>query len=140
MGSDLMSNFGNIPTMMVRDAVLCNDYTFDASKKKVFCHQPITRFLLVINGTDGIIIFNPANPSTTGTKTGDTLSLTFDTTSMSDDDDLYIFIEEDIENREGRLLRAIESSNDNLDDIAYGIKLLSERFEEAYETGIEEPD
>ena len=122
------------------NAVLCPDYEFDASAKRVICNKKISRFLLILNATDGVIIFNPANPATVGTVKSNSVELTYDTTSMSDRDDLYIFVERDIENEDQRLLRAAEESSENSEKLLQELRLLNERFEEAYETGHETPE
>ena len=79
------------------------DFTFDASLKQVKLkgNHHKRRLLMITNTTDNIIIYNFAD----STKTGEfsyhgvndetTITLLFDTTSMSDTDSLQIFIEDD---------------------------------------------
>ena len=79
------------------------DFTFDASAKqvKIKGNHHKRRLLMITNTTDNIIIYNFAD----STKTGEfsyhgvndetTITLLFDTTSMSDTDSLQIFEEED---------------------------------------------
>jgi len=71
-------------------------YTFDASAKQVTIELdegvPSLEALLVItNVTDNVIIYNFANPLLGGTLSGSTFTLTYDTTAMSDTDDLQIW-------------------------------------------------
>jgi len=79
-------------------------YTFDASERTITVPDNImTEELLVItNVTDNIIIYNFADPSkgttnrsytTDGDNGETTFTLAYDTTSMSDTDDLQIFID-----------------------------------------------
>jgi len=69
------------------------DYTFDASAKTITFDDSIIESNLeaIINSTDGIVIYNSFSPSTTGTLTGQVLTLIYDTSSMSDTDELQIF-------------------------------------------------
>lgn len=73
-----------------------SEYTFDAALKTVTLTgvNPVELggFALVVNVTDGIIIFNPRDPTKTGTVTGASgvLTLTFDTTGMANGDDLLV--------------------------------------------------
>lgn len=68
------------------------DYTFDASAKTITFTDTIVEANLevIINSTDGIIIYNSIL-SAQGTLVGKVLTLTYDTTSMSDSDVLQIF-------------------------------------------------
>jgi hypothetical protein len=80
------------------------DYTFDASAKTVKVNDVYARkrFLLITNVTTGTIIYQ-FNDSALGldniafdySNFETTLTLTFDTTSMSDTDDLQILLEEE---------------------------------------------
>ena len=72
------------------------NYTFDASAKTVtfddFTAIVLEGVTLIVNVTDGIIIFNLADPLKTGTVSTNVLTLTFDTSSplMADGDALAI--------------------------------------------------
>ena len=77
---------------------LIKNYTFDASAKTVSLddyssinHEGI---LLITNVVDGALIYNFADPTMGGTVSGNTVTLEFDTTSMSDDDALMVFYDE----------------------------------------------
>lgn len=78
--------------------ILVLNYTFDASEKKITFtdYNPIVieRVLLVTNVTDGIIIYNFADPTKGGTAATNVLTLAYDTTSMSDTDKLQIFYDD----------------------------------------------
>lgn len=74
------------------------NYTFDASAKTVtLTDYPALRLdsiLLITNVTDNVIIYNFADPSLGGTVSGDTLTLDYDTATMSDTDNLLIYIDD----------------------------------------------
>lgn len=75
--------------------VLVENYTFDASEKTVTLtdYNPVVmeRLLLITNVTDGIIIYKFADATKGGTALTNVITLVYDTTSMSDTDDLQIF-------------------------------------------------
>lgn len=78
------------------------NYIFDASAKtiKIEGLYKLRTLQLITNVTDGIIIYNFADPNKGGSTNYNsitnetTLTLEHDTTSMSDDDELQIFIDE----------------------------------------------
>lgn len=78
--------------------ILVSNYTFDASEKKITFtdYNPIVieRVLLITNITDNIIIYNFADPTKGGTAATNVLTLTYDTTTMSDTDKLQIFYDD----------------------------------------------
>jgi hypothetical protein len=73
-------------------------YTFDASAQTVtavaFSDVTLAGIQLIVNVTDQIIIYNFADSAKGGTLSTDTLTLEFDTTSMSDTDELMILVED----------------------------------------------
>jgi hypothetical protein len=77
---------------------LASGYTFDASAKTLihadFSDIGLDGIQVITNVTDNIIIYNFADPTKGGTLATDTLTLTFDTTSMDDTDELMILIED----------------------------------------------
>jgi len=79
--------------------VRVDKYLFDASAKTVMFSDygtiDLDRILLITNVTDGLIIYNFADSAAGGTVSGNVLTLEYDTTSMSDDDKLLIFYQED---------------------------------------------
>jgi hypothetical protein len=77
---------------------LVTNYIFDASAQQVIFpgYSSISRdgLLLITNVTDNIIIYNFASSTLGGTVSGNTLSLTYNTTSMDDSDDIQIFYDD----------------------------------------------
>lgn len=71
-------------------------YTFDASEKTIAfaAGLEIEGFLLIVNVVDNIIIYNFADATTGGTYAADTLTLAYNTTSMSDSDELLIYYDD----------------------------------------------
>jgi hypothetical protein len=74
---------------------LVTSYTFTAAAKTIDSADftSLDGILLITNVTDNIIIYNFADPAKGGSLTGTTLTLTYDTTAMSNTDNLQIFIE-----------------------------------------------
>lgn len=73
------------------------NYTFDASAKTVtftdYTSIRLDSVLLITNVTDNIIIYNFADSG--GTAAGNVLTLDYDTSAMSDTDELQIFYDTD---------------------------------------------
>lgn len=71
-------------------------YTFDASAQTVDCASftSLEAIQLITNVTDNVIIYNFADATKGGTLSGTTLTLTYDTTSMSHTDKLQIFVDD----------------------------------------------
>jgi hypothetical protein len=97
-----------------------NDYTFNASAKKVTLSSivKLSAILLITNVTAGnATIYEFACPGLGGTISGTVLSLEFDTTEMSDGDELLIILQK--KNGENtRLLEDIKSGINDLKNIA----------------------
>ena len=80
---------------------LVYNYTFDASAQTIVIHGnfKLRKLQLITNVTDGIIIYNFADPTKGGSVSFDsandqtTITLEHDTTSMSDSDELQIFVD-----------------------------------------------
>lgn len=74
------------------------DYTFDASEKTVtFVETQAIKLegvMAIVNVTDGIIIYNPSDPALIGSASGKVLTLTYNTTTMSDTDDLLVLYDD----------------------------------------------
>lgn len=74
---------------------LITNYTFTAASKQVSLTDFVTieseRLLLITNVTDNIIIYNFADPSSGGTVSGNTITLSYNTTTMSNSDKLQIY-------------------------------------------------
>lgn len=79
---------------------LVQNYTFSASAKQVtltdYASVNLESLLLITNVTDNIIIYNFADQTKGATISGNIITLEYDTTGMSDSDDLQIFIEDGI--------------------------------------------
>jgi hypothetical protein len=73
-------------------------YTFDASAKTITFASSldIEGFMLITNVVDNVIIYNFAEPTLGGTFATNTLTLTYDTTLMSDTDELMIIYEDGV--------------------------------------------
>lgn len=76
---------------------LVENYSFNKTSKTVtfsdFSTIDLDRILLVTNVTRNIIIYNFADPATGGTVATNVLTLTYDTSAMSNTDKLQIFYE-----------------------------------------------
>ena len=80
---------------------LIYNYTFDASAQTIVIdgNFQLRKLQLITNVTDGVIVYNFADPNKGGTvsynSTNDetTITLEYDTTSMSDSDELQIFVD-----------------------------------------------
>jgi hypothetical protein len=77
---------------------LINNYTFDASARTVtlsgYANVDLDGLLLITNVTDNVIIYNFAVPALGATATGSVITLVYDTSSMSDGDNLQIFYDD----------------------------------------------
>jgi hypothetical protein len=82
---------------------LITNYSFNAASKTVtFTEIPtiqLDRILIISNVTDQILIYNFADTSLGGTVATNVLTLEYDTTSMSNTDDLLIYYDEDLISR-----------------------------------------
>jgi len=82
-------------------------YQFDASLKTVTCtdFSAIEKIAIITNLTTGEMIYQFNNPLKSGTLTENTLTLVYDTTTMSDTDELQIIIHGKLpESDTGRIL------------------------------------
>ena len=77
--------------------VLFQDYTFNAATKQITFDTTdvvsLAQVLVITNVTDNVIIYNFADPAKGGVITNNVLTLTFDTTAMSNSDSLQIFLD-----------------------------------------------
>jgi len=77
--------------------ILFEDYTFNAAAKQITFNTSETitlpQLLLITNVTDNLIVYNFADPNYGGTITNNILTLTYNTSLMSDSDSLQIFLE-----------------------------------------------
>ena len=74
------------------------DYVFDASAKTVTSSSfdGLEGILLITNVTDNVIIYNFADPLRGWVLVGTTLTLVYDTSTMSDSDSLQIFYDDGV--------------------------------------------
>lgn len=75
---------------------LVTTYTFDPTAKTITFAKPYTleQILLITNVTTNAIIYNFADPATGGAIVGSVLTLDFNTTAMSAEDKLQIFVDD----------------------------------------------
>jgi len=98
--------------------MLRTDYVFDASAKTItFTNNVVEDYLeVIINSTDGLVIYNSISPATTGTLVDKVLTLIFDTTTMSDTDDLQIFYGEAARSTSGHTFAELIARTNTLVD------------------------
>ena len=79
---------------------LASGYTFTAAAKTIshadFSDITLAGIQVIVNVTDQIIIYNFADTTKGGTLATDTLTLEYDTTTMSDTDELMILVEDGV--------------------------------------------
>lgn len=77
---------------------LISNYTFNPSAKTItfsdYDSIDLESLLLITNVTDNIIIYNFADPNLGGGVNGNTVTLTYDTTTMSSTDALQIYYDD----------------------------------------------
>ena len=77
--------------------VLFQDYTFNAATKQITFNTTesvkLENILVITNVTDNIIIYNFADPLKGGVLVGNLLTLTYNTTTMSNADSLQVFLD-----------------------------------------------
>ena len=75
-----------------------SNYSFNASAKEItffdYSNISLDCILIVTNVTDNIIIYNFADPTKGGTVNSNTLTLTYNTSSMSNGDSLLIYYDD----------------------------------------------
>lgn len=108
-------------------------YTFDASAQTVvaseFSDVGLSGIQLITNVTDQIVIYNFADTAKGGTLSTDTLTLEFDTTSMSDTDELMILVEDGLTPLTSGLAKEaggnLETINTNVDSSATSLTAIA---------------
>jgi hypothetical protein len=77
---------------------LITNYTFNSATRQIalsdYTSIDLDGVLLVTNVTDNVIVYNFADPALGGTVSSNVLTLTYDTTSMSNSDALQIFYDD----------------------------------------------
>lgn len=118
---------------------LVTTYTFDASLQTVDAASftAIEQILLITNVVDNVIIYNFADATKGGTLASTTLTLVFDTTTMSDTDELQIWIDDLAQGAKetGGNLAAAATSLGILDNIVAGSEAQVDVVTSALPTG-----
>jgi len=90
---------------------LITSYTFDASLKTVtfsdYTSISLDGVLLITNVTDGIGIFQFNSPTLGGTVAANVLTLEYDTTTMSDTDNLQIWYDDGVQLANNEVLNSL---------------------------------
>lgn len=77
---------------------IATTYTFNQSAKTITCDlfasYGLNRILMIVNVTRGIVYYNPSNTATTGTLSGNVLTLATSTTGHNNNDVLQIFVDD----------------------------------------------
>lgn len=106
--------------------VKVNNYTFNKTTKTVtFTDYTTIRLdgiLLITNVTDNIIIYNFASPTLGGTVSGNSVTLTYDTSEMDNTDKLQIFYDDET------ISPATEANQDTLYELVQTLQELSQRL------------
>jgi hypothetical protein len=102
---------------------LITNYTFDASAKTIsfddYTGIDLNRVLLITNVTTNTIIYNFANSLLGGSVSGNVLTLTYNTTSMSDTDTLQIYYDTEYIPASDQLLNALYDMVKHLEVLSY---------------------
>ena len=75
---------------------LITDYTFNPATKQIVFNEEfsLNQMLLITNTSNNTIIYNFANPLMGGVISNKVLTLTYDTTSMSANDSIQIYVDD----------------------------------------------
>jgi hypothetical protein len=95
------------------------NYTFDASAKTIVFTEscgviPLRHILIITNITDNTIIYNFGCEGFGGDVSGLTLTLDYDTTTMSDSDELQVIIHTEASDIEKSILNSLEIQSETL--------------------------
>lgn len=116
------------------------EYTFNASNKTVVVSNYLDYFtkeylLIITNTSENTIIYNFACEGYGGTISGNTLTLEYDTTSMSDTDNLQIILYLETSNADTSiidLLELIKKQTEVQDEILEELKVCSKYLKKIY--------
>jgi hypothetical protein len=101
---------------------LVKEYSFDRDNQEItsseFAELRTENILLVVNVSLNQVIYNPINSAFSGTLSGLTLQLSYDTSGMNAADDLQIWIDDGIQS----------ANNDNLDALVYFASAIHEKL------------
>lgn len=118
---------------------LVSNYTFSAAQKRVtFTDYPtikLDQILLITNVIDNIIIYSFADTTLGGTLSGNSLTLSYETTTMSDTDRLQIFIDDYIVPATEPTLQTVSSNITATNNALGSIQQYTEQME-AYTSSI----
>lgn len=108
---------------------LVSNYSFNAAAKQItlsdYTSINLESLLLITNVTDNIIIYNFAGQGKGATISGNVLTLDYDTTTMSDSDDLQIFIDNNEVGASETTLEALKDLTDYLKILVNQTKTLA---------------
>lgn len=108
---------------------LISNYSFNAAAKQItlsdYTSINLESLLIITNVTDNVIIYNFAGQGKGATVTGNVLTLDFDTTSMSDSDDLQIFVDNSEVGASETTLEALKDLTDYLKILVNQTKTLA---------------
>lgn len=98
--------------------ILFENYTFNAASKQITFNTPssvsLDQVLVITNVTRNIIIYNFADPSAGGSITNNVLTLTYNTTSMSNNDILQIFLDNALTPASDEMITVLQEQNDHM--------------------------
>lgn len=109
---------------------LITNYTFNAGAQTVtftdYTTISLESVLLITNVTDNIIIYNFADVGYGGSVTGNVLTLAYNTTGMSDTDDLQIFYDDtDVQPSNVELQTTLNSLTETLQELTARLAVLA---------------
>lgn len=109
---------------------LITNYTFNAGAQTVtftdYTTISLESVLLITNVTDNIIIYNFADVGYGGSVTGNVLTLAYNTTGMSNTDDLQIFYDDtDVQPANAELQTTLNSLTETLQFLAVRLEVLA---------------
>lgn len=98
--------------------ILFENYTFNAASKQITFNTPssvsLDQVLVITNVTRNIIIYNFADPSAGGSITNNVLTLTYNTTAMSNGDILQIFLDNLATPSSDEMIAVLQEQNDHM--------------------------
>jgi len=105
-------------------------YSFNATAKTVtftdYTTIRLDSILLITNTTDNIIVYNFADPLLGGTVSNNVLTLTYDTSSMSDGDSLQIFYDDSaVQPSNSELQTTLNSLTETLQELTGRLTVLA---------------
>lgn len=109
-------------------------YSFNAGTKQIVFTEynqiSLSSVLTITNTTSGIIIYNFADSTLKGTVSGNVLTLSYDTTSMGNNDELLIYYSDPLVNPNEELLAEAEKTNGILAEVLEELKEIKDVLKE----------